>query len=701
MPTLIFRGADGTEQKVELAKELSVGREAGNDVVLAGSTGVSRKHCRFFLDGVKVLVEDLGSANGTLVDGKKVQEPTAVTGAAQVTIGDAVASLVVRKPTSIVKRPAAGGAATPGALPAGPAKQRATRMVDAEEVAKRAGGRPQPLQKRGAGGDERPRLSGTSGPWKGQVHDVNKPKVVVGRTAPADVVVDDDSVSRKHAEVFKTGSRVAVRDLGSANGTFVNGERISEAPLSPGDLIRFGVVEFTYSGPGTPREATPRGGSGNPRKKKIMLAAGGGGLLLLLVILAIVSGGTPAGGPARGSGTGHGVEAPEPDDPLKLLGECKALADPENDKLNWAKAAATCAKVTALDPTLTEAKPLEKLAKKELEFGRLLKEAKGKVEVAQEDLALPLLMQIETASTVFRNAKIEFANAADRIEKRVDTDCRSDIRSGNWSSAFENCKRKLEILCNQDRKIDKDSQARFEAAARSTGRKAEYKCPPEYARFFGKILEGIGEKDTTLADIAAMYSDPTVRKLIISYYQEGRPKDVSRQMKLLRQRERNKYKSSLDSITQRLDIIEGTYTTGQGHITRGEVDQAKKLWTERAFVEDQALLPKGAKSAIYREMVETLADRFFVLAKNDFDRGRYSNSCKNMFQGYELSKANTDLVQYVQNYARQAKDWAESASCEEVKFAADCTLPGDPIHARAEERKAELCPSSPGDSVVP
>jgi adenylate cyclase len=66
----------------------------------------------------------------------------------------------------------------------------------------------------------------------------------VGRAAGCDIVLLDPTVSRKHAELGCGESEVAVRDLGSANGVFVNGERVGEAVIHDGDEVTFGAVVF-------------------------------------------------------------------------------------------------------------------------------------------------------------------------------------------------------------------------------------------------------------------------------------------------------------------------------------------------------------------------------------------------------------------------------------------------------------------------
>ena len=87
MATLVIRYPDGTEQETELAGQLTIGRADGNDLVLAEG-GVTRKHARFFTQGGDVMVEDSGSANGTWVDGEKIEAPTRLGSRAQVVIGD-------------------------------------------------------------------------------------------------------------------------------------------------------------------------------------------------------------------------------------------------------------------------------------------------------------------------------------------------------------------------------------------------------------------------------------------------------------------------------------------------------------------------------------------------------------------------------------------------------------------------------------
>ena len=105
------------------------------------------------------------------------------------------------------------------------------------------------------------RLRFVAGPLAGQVVEVTA-AVVVGRQA-ADLVVDDPQVSRRHARLRPAGDGIEVEDLGSLNGTWVNGARIDRpARLVPGDRVRVGdstfEVEAVAAAPaGTGAQAPP------------------------------------------------------------------------------------------------------------------------------------------------------------------------------------------------------------------------------------------------------------------------------------------------------------------------------------------------------------------------------------------------------------------------------------------------------------
>ena len=71
-------------------------------------------------------------------------------------------------------------------------------------------------------------------------------RVVMGRSRDCDVRLDDPNVSRRHAELRREEGGWVVADLGSTNGVKVNGRRVSEAPLKPGDEIVLGLERLSF-----------------------------------------------------------------------------------------------------------------------------------------------------------------------------------------------------------------------------------------------------------------------------------------------------------------------------------------------------------------------------------------------------------------------------------------------------------------------
>jgi pSer/pThr/pTyr-binding forkhead associated (FHA) protein len=67
---------------------------------------------------------------------------------------------------------------------------------------------------------------------------------VVGRALNSDIPLLDPTISRRHAELCSDGAGLELRDLGSSNGTFLNGQRVERGRAEAGDMVTFGKVAF-------------------------------------------------------------------------------------------------------------------------------------------------------------------------------------------------------------------------------------------------------------------------------------------------------------------------------------------------------------------------------------------------------------------------------------------------------------------------
>src|SRR6058998_3658296 len=122
-------------------------------------------------------------------------------------------------------------------------------------------------------------------------------KLVVGRAVTSDVPIYDPTISRRHAEVVLTESGVRVTDLGSSNGTFLNGAKITEAEAGANDVVTFGKVAFRVkevTAPVPRPQAVAPPDFTSPKPTSAKGAGGGVGGTIVRQLPVSVSGGVPA-----------------------------------------------------------------------------------------------------------------------------------------------------------------------------------------------------------------------------------------------------------------------------------------------------------------------------------------------------------------------------------------------------------------------
>ncbi|ABC33482.1 FOG: FHA domain [Hahella chejuensis KCTC 2396] len=89
----------------------------------------------------------------------------------------------------------------------------------------------------------------TNASWAKQSFYPIEDTVIIGRDEQCDITVPVSHLSRQHAQLTVAGNYMLVKDLGSTNGTYLNGERITQGRAKRGDRLRFDVVTFTVTGP--------------------------------------------------------------------------------------------------------------------------------------------------------------------------------------------------------------------------------------------------------------------------------------------------------------------------------------------------------------------------------------------------------------------------------------------------------------------
>lgn len=192
---LLYRSAEERNFSLPDRPEVRLGFDRSNEVSVPFE-GVSRRHAAVSFDGKSYWIEDLGSSNGTFLNGRRLTKKQRLDHLDVVTLGRKTDLIFVRK------------------------------QVKAPRVTRR--------------GIRTAWLEALDGADRGVRRDVPRGSVTLGRSTSTNVVVDSNLVSKIHARVERNTVALSLIDLHSANGTFINGQRVESQVLADGDEFNLG-----------------------------------------------------------------------------------------------------------------------------------------------------------------------------------------------------------------------------------------------------------------------------------------------------------------------------------------------------------------------------------------------------------------------------------------------------------------------------
>lgn len=195
---------DKPDEFVKLSASISLGSDEGNDLVIHSST-VSDFHAEILVDDNRLVISDLLSASGTYINGRRINQPSALSSWDIIRLG--AIELEVLDPNSC--RPGDWGL-------------RAKSNLLANKI--------YPLTA----------------------------DTVIGRDSLCSLQIESNLLSRQHARLSIDIDKLHVEDLNSTNGTFLNGERITQSDAYPDDELRFDQLTFTVVGPVSRDETDPQ-----------------------------------------------------------------------------------------------------------------------------------------------------------------------------------------------------------------------------------------------------------------------------------------------------------------------------------------------------------------------------------------------------------------------------------------------------------
>jgi pSer/pThr/pTyr-binding forkhead associated (FHA) protein len=248
---------DGREYQVGEGP-LVLGRDASCDVVVPGHD-VSRRHAQIELGEAGYTLVDT-STNGTFVNGTRIEGSRVLQRADVIRIGADEFRFYADTAPPAIPVPPPPGPPDLSKPPPGAEHRLHNTMMGAPKVP--APPPPGPVTPVSLSQVPIASLLVRSGTLKGKRLPVRIPVVNIGRGDFNDLVIPEPSVSASHAKLQRREGIWVIADLGSTNGTFVDGERIAdETPLGPGSTIRFGEVATLFESTDDPTGIQPRVGT--------------------------------------------------------------------------------------------------------------------------------------------------------------------------------------------------------------------------------------------------------------------------------------------------------------------------------------------------------------------------------------------------------------------------------------------------------
>jgi EmrB/QacA subfamily drug resistance transporter len=254
-----LRVTDGPDagKMFAVAEDTVLGRQGTADMALADSSGeLSRRHARIGLRDGEPMIEDLKSTNGTFLNGERVQGARPLQAGDRIRIG---ANTLEFAPAAALQFTRAREIPSPADLTRAREIPSSADLTRARRIRRAPSPQPAPPEPvpppperpvtfapPGSDGE----LQILSGPGTGATAALIGGSATIGREPECDLQVLDSEVSRRHAKVTVRDGTAVIDDLHSANGTYVNGERIlASYTLAPRDRVQIGEATIELTSP--------------------------------------------------------------------------------------------------------------------------------------------------------------------------------------------------------------------------------------------------------------------------------------------------------------------------------------------------------------------------------------------------------------------------------------------------------------------
>jgi len=643
MEELLVTYPDGSHKKFSLSKgELLIGRDSDNDVVLA-SPAVSRRHARIYMWDSQVFIEDLGSSNGIFVQGKRINEAALVKPGVPINIGEFTLNVI---------------------------------YADEDET------------------EEKPPrfyLKGRMPPFKDEIIPLEEDEIFVGRVDENHIVITHNSVSRRHSVIKIDMSQEIARisDLESSNGTFVDGNRIKDAILQNGNIIRFGDVEFEFvdtQAPKTTASKNKKTGGLKFSRNMIIVVAVVFGLLFVLVVAGSLK--KRADQRRMISNVAKQEKGKESSTDEKIA-EYLSKISQQVEKNDIISARRTLSELLELDPINDEGLKWKSRLEKEGQYKDLLESGDMKYSIGRLEEAKDILMKIPTDSIYYESAIQKLKDINSKLFSQTFSELLKLKRQKKYKEAYE--------IVPKLAKIDPSSSdlvSEMRELERIMRQKKIKFNPVDLSQYVDKGSPSTGIKKDPYSIVYPLYKDEDITRAIVLYY-SGKPDNALLELsKLLKKKEYAKQKDRIEEIQLRIFKIKGKYREGQSAMLQGDVKQADAAFKE-VLENDSKVVPSDPPSAFREEIERQLIEVYLKQGYQNFDKGLYEDCFSSFLSAFRINSRHPEVLKAFARLEKVAQEEYENIVLnkgdttqvvKKLNFIKSITLPSSDIYKIADEK---------------
>ncbi|MFY1829760.1 FHA domain-containing protein [Myxococcus fulvus] len=520
MLKLIIEDDEGRKTVVPFVRdEITIGRQEGNTIRLT-ERNVSRRHARLVRLNGHVVVEDLGSYNGTRINGERIAGQSPLNEGDLIQIGDydlalqaegaanAVGPITTKVPArrqetepdepegSEDESPGDGeeNDHTPPSLDGADKRRNSTSIIRLDHV---EADRPRKLEDIDT--KDAPRLVVlTPDELRGQEFACIRTELRIGRTDDNDITLDHRSLSRTHAKLVRENTgEWRVIDMQSANGMTVNGESYAQATLNSGDVVELGHVKLRFLAAGDAADEGEEQGASEGGMSKLPLVAGlvalllGGGVIFWMYKQGQIGGGTPP-----------------PVDPVAVVQNTKPPVEPPPAKPpEDAKPPETVVETgTPEKPPETPAAPAQptfddllKLANAAFETKDLKQATDALAQFSKADKSRPEVKELQTKLSSEQNAQKQLADAKKLLDAGKIDDAKKLLDASASTQFFDARYAELKAEFDQEKKRRDDAAAVVQTGAKTPEQEPGSRPTPPGKRRQDELSQALATAQELLA----------------------------------------------------------------------------------------------------------------------------------------------------------------------------------------------------------